>query len=78
MIEIKIIISETKQGRTHIEMKFKAEKNKTTVKERKAAFEVNILIRNVLKQFTLTKKDPAIAVTKEDVETLRGLENIDI
>lgn len=77
MIEIKIQITESKQGRTQIEMTLDVKVNETTAKERKAALEVNALVRNVLHQLSLTKKSPMIALTKEDVETLRGIENFD-
>ncbi len=78
VLRINIEIVESIKGRTQLQMKLEGNADTATPKERKAAMEVNAVIREALSQFTSTKKDPMIAMTKEDVETLRGLENLEL
>ena len=79
MIQIRLEIREQEGGRVSIESKVAVCKKEALTKgEAKVAGKMKALIEILMKELATELPDASLALSPEDVETLKGLENLNL
>lgn len=78
MIQFRIEVVEMKGGRIAVEAKIAVCKNTATDLERKVTEKLSVIVTEIMERLAKDLPESAIAKTIEDVETMKGLEDLDL
>jgi hypothetical protein len=78
VIQFRIEVVEMKGGRIAVEAKIAVCKNTATDLERKVTEKLSVIVTEIMERLAKDLPESAIAKTIEDVETMKGLEDLDL
>ncbi len=79
MIQLKIDVEEMKSGRVAVELKIGLSKEKPMTKgESQIACKLKDILALIITDLAIMLPNSSMAVGRDDVETLKGMENLDL